>query len=63
MPDTAWIELIKENINTLVNHENLFDVVFNKSNEITNTNIYGNGKAAKKIIEIIIKDYNKYGRV
>lgn len=58
MPDTAWIELVENQYNYLSNADTLYELSLKEPNVIKNQTIYGNGHAAKVIINTIIKDYN-----
>jgi UDP-N-acetylglucosamine 2-epimerase (non-hydrolysing) len=58
MPDTGWRELIDLKYNILVNNTNLIDKVLQKPTKIDISNIYGDGNTAKRIIEILIGDFN-----
>ncbi|MDO5718665.1 MAG: UDP-N-acetylglucosamine 2-epimerase (non-hydrolyzing) [Tissierellia bacterium] len=53
MPDTSWIELVDEGINTLVNEDNLYEEFLKISTSNFKEGIYGIGDAAKKIVKII----------
>ncbi|KLO24337.1 hypothetical protein X275_00635 [Marinitoga sp. 1197] len=53
MPDTGWRELIKFKWNKLANENNLYDKVFNGEEEYYPENIYGDGNAGIKIVEIL----------
>ena len=54
MPDTCWSELIDEKINILCNTKNIINKITKHSfSDKFKHNIYGDGDAAKKIIDII----------
>lgn len=53
MPDTSWIELVKEGINTLVDENNLYKSFKDMKEFTIKEGIYGKGQAAKEIIKII----------
>lgn len=53
MPDTGWIELVIEGYNKLSSAATLYDDVFEISENNIIQDIYGNGNAAKEIIEIL----------
>lgn len=55
MPDTAWKELIVDGGNVLVDYNNIYNEFFMQSKRDIKKNIYGNGNAAVKIIEILKK--------
>lgn len=53
MPDTSWRELTDAGINVLVEPNEIYDAVMRKSEGTFKKGIYGDGTAAKQIIEII----------
>ena len=60
MPDTAWSELIEEQINILCNYHDLHEkVMSNNFKKVTKPNIYGSGDAGKRIIEVILNIIKK----
>lgn len=54
MPDTGWVELIQNNCNKLANEDNLYDLVFEDISHQILPDIYGDGKAGQKIVDILI---------
>jgi UDP-N-acetylglucosamine 2-epimerase (non-hydrolysing) len=58
MPDTAWRELLINGGNVLVDYNNIYNEVFRESNVEIKQNLYGNGDAAAKIIDILKKKLN-----
>ena len=56
MPDTAWRELLTDGGNVLVDSNNLFNEAFRENNSEIKQNIYGNGNAAVKIVDILRKE-------
>ena len=58
MIDTGWIELVESKWNVLAdaNEEKIVEGVFNHPKPLHgNDEVYGNGKAAEKIVEILVK--------
>lgn len=53
MPDTGWMELVYEGYNKLSDSSSIYNDVFACSKSTVIQGIYGNGDAAKKIIEIL----------
>lgn len=53
MPDTSWRELISNGHNTLVDANEIYGSVINKKVTTCTENIYGDGTAAKKIINFL----------
>ena len=57
MPDTGWRELIEIGWNKLVNVHDIYinyqGIVYERSNSFRKTYIYGEGKSAGKIFEIL----------
>lgn len=56
MPDTGWRELIEIGVNKLVQPSNLYKEVFSNERHQMPEEIYGDGNAAKKIIDILFED-------
>ena len=54
MPDTGWKELIYNGWNVLCNSDNIYDALFDSQNTKYIPNIYGDGWASKKIVEILL---------
>lgn len=62
MPDTGWRELTDLGFNKLANESNIFRKIMDEGIEEFTNNIYGDGKAAKKIVSILRNDFLKaYG--
>lgn len=59
MPDTSWRELTDEGLNILSNEDNIYDNVMNSKKVDYIKDIYGDGKAAEKIISLLRTDYLK----
>ena len=59
MPDTSWRELTDQKLNLLSDETNLYENTMNREEVPYKTGIYGDGKAAKKIIEILVKDHSE----
>lgn len=57
MPDTSWRELTDFNLNILSNEDNIYDSVMNGKEVDYIKDIYGDGKAAEKIVSILRDDY------
>lgn len=57
MPDTGWIELVDLGYNKLRGNSDFVKDALKKPIEIRNKNIYGNGTAAKQIVDKIIEDF------
>ncbi len=55
MPDTSWIELVDQGVNLLVNGINLYDSYKSLTETQIEPGIYGNGDAARKIVEILTR--------
>lgn len=53
MPDTGWRELVDIGVNSLVEPGEIYTSILKRSGKSMDTNIYGNGDAAKKIIKIL----------
>jgi len=56
MPDTSWRELTDLNWNILTDENNIYDNVMNNREVDYIENIYGDGKAAQKIVSILRKN-------
>lgn len=59
MPDTSWRELTDLGFNTLSDEDNIYDDVMNLEEVEYIEEIYGDAKAAEKIISILRDDYMK----
>lgn len=59
MPDTSWIELVEMGVNHLVNGENLYDTYRSMKETKFVEGIYGDGDAAKKIMDIIETKFSR----
>jgi UDP-N-acetylglucosamine 2-epimerase (non-hydrolysing) len=59
MPDTCWIELVTSNYNILVNPDSIYNSYITFQYHKSITEFYGDGTTSKKIIDIIVKDYNE----
>ncbi|MDN5337925.1 MAG: UDP-GlcNAc3NAcA epimerase [Thermotogaceae bacterium] len=55
MPDTGWRELVEAGWNRLASAENLFETVMEERESDYPNNLYGDGNAAKRIVEVIKK--------
>ena len=55
MPDTGWRELTDSRFNILTDEDRIYDNIINTKPVKHIKNIYGNGKAAEKIISILKK--------
>jgi UDP-N-acetylglucosamine 2-epimerase (non-hydrolysing) len=53
MPDTGWRELVEAGWNKLASEENLFDVTMEEDRSEYPSGLYGDGNAARKIVEVI----------
>lgn len=53
MPDTGWKELVEYGWNKLANENNLFEVTFEETNSCYPHAMYGEGDAARKVINIL----------
>lgn len=53
MPDTSWMELVDFGFNTLTKEYEIYDKVINRKEVEYIKNIYGDGKAAEKIVKIL----------
>lgn len=53
MPDTGWRELVEAGWNVLADENNICEKVFENTNSVYPTGMYGNGDSAKKIVEIL----------
>ena len=53
MPDTGWKELVDLGFNTLVDENDIYDKIMEDCKVEYIKNIYGNGKAATKIVNIL----------
>lgn len=56
MPDTSWRELTDSGLNILTQENKIYDNAINTNKVDYIENIYGNGKAAEKIISILIEE-------
>lgn len=59
MPDTGWIELVNNGLNKLVSYNDIYEKALAPNNYKFIHNIYGDGKSAEKIIEILIDIFKK----
>lgn len=57
MPDTSWRELTDSGFNILSNEQSIYDNVMNSKEVDYIKDVYGEGKAAEKIIFILKNDY------
>lgn len=57
MPDTSWRELTDAKMNVLSNEDDLFDKVMQPANTSYIKDIYGDGKAARKIVSVLRNNY------
>lgn len=57
LEDTGWSELIDKKINYLVNVKNLREILFSKEVTVFEPGIYGDGKAAEKIVDILRTEF------
>jgi UDP-N-acetylglucosamine 2-epimerase (non-hydrolysing) len=55
MPDTGWRELVELNWNKLADENNIYEKVFEKNNSNYPENVYGDGNAGEKIVEVFEK--------
>ncbi|MGJ8454413.1 non-hydrolyzing UDP-N-acetylglucosamine 2-epimerase [Pseudothermotoga sp. U03pept] len=53
MPDTGWIELVKEGWNKLSDAEHLLDLLLEDKDVKYPCDLYGNGNSAERIVEIV----------
>jgi UDP-N-acetylglucosamine 2-epimerase (non-hydrolysing) len=53
MPDTGWRELVDLGLNTLADENNIYEKVMNNKKVNYIKNIYGSGKAAEKIVNVL----------
>lgn len=58
MPDTAWIELVENKYNYLCDASSLYELSLKEPEPVIDQTIYGDGHAAKIIIDKIIEDFN-----
>ncbi|MCF8009642.1 MAG: UDP-N-acetylglucosamine 2-epimerase (non-hydrolyzing) [Halanaerobiales bacterium] len=56
MPDTSWRELIDLEANTLVDVKDIYNIFSNQKKHNFDKNIFGDGKASKKIIDVLEKE-------
>jgi len=55
MPDTGWKEIVETGWNELANEDTLVEKVLNQDDVVYPENLYGDGKAGEKIVEILVK--------
>jgi UDP-N-acetylglucosamine 2-epimerase (non-hydrolysing) len=54
MPETAWIELVEEQVNHLVEPNELYEAVLNQTKAAFTDNIYGRGNASELIVKTLL---------
>lgn len=59
MPDTSWRELTDNGYNILVSPDNLSDKIKELKFDITLHGFYGEGNAARRIIEFLLEEFNQ----
>ena len=57
MPDTSWRELTDLKLNILTDENNIYENIINGKTVDYIKDIYGNGKAAEKIVNILREDF------
>lgn len=58
MPDTSWSELIDAGAAKLTEPEHIYESISTNEKDYIQNEIYGNGKAAKKIADILERTYD-----